>query len=680
MKSREVWGRRGRWLRVGGAALAFGIVITANGCLRTGIIASGFNGGALDSPPGDARHPRSQFEQETALRAVREDLVDAYFGQGAGAAHPVSQWLRAAAGSTSRIMDAARSYASGVPEDVPLLAREWCDGDTPLEPVCPAGGARRDDVARTLLDQARFEASMDRVVTTLGTLLRLRYFRPAELETGLQMALLQAAAYEDDRPWHRDLSRPVVGIVAKGGAVSGLYAAGVVWIALRIVEECRKSVWCSQAHPDLTPQLASGTSTGALIATAVDYFATSAAALKADLVANPVAATKPAKCTPVSGNVDALQGTDRFAAWFTCNAIQDLYCVRDASLFDLLRNQRGVDEFLGIQAQMRHQLRGCATFNNGTELVLSTVDFRTGRLYTLSDVDRCGMRSVEDLVQGATASAVLPIIAKPVDHLPVDYDTDAGKPVFSYLDGGIRAELPVLPLAHRGAERVLVVSSSGPVAAETDGLRSALSIGPRYIGIETDAAAEVELQRAQEHAERVRGAEIEVCRRWVRDAQGLVPGAGPIDLEAICTGRVAAACGGSSAAKVGAARVAGLWRMTTLFRDEDRVPGSPGYQFDPAAQRALFLAGTEAARARCIDVATTLGLDEIVDAVDPAVAPKRADVVGWCASPMLPTAKLCGTEVRTPKLETCPDASTEAACEPLMIPQLTKCRAECVRW
>jgi predicted acylesterase/phospholipase RssA len=645
------------------------------------MVAEMFNDGALDSASGDAQHDRSAFAKETVVRALREELGEAYFGQGSGpdVHHRVSTWMRMGAADAQFLLGAAREMARDPNRGhlaAQLRAEDWSAGDTPLADACTAGPGgepqRDDEVVGVLADRARFVASVDRAAAVVAELLRRRFVSEAAAQAGIVTAFLETADYLDDRTWRRSLRRPVVGVVAKGGAVTGLYAAGVVWVALRIIEGCAADPSCHAAHPELVPQLLSGTSTGAFIATAIDYFATGAQPLRADLASNPLS-TEPAACTSTIGRVDELGGSDRFAAWFTCNAIQDLYCVRDGSLFDLARGQGGVVEFQGIQAQMRHQLRGCATLRNGSELILSTVDFRTGRLYAMSDLDRCGMRSAEDVVQGATASAVLPVIAKPVEHLPVDYDPSVS---FTYLDGGIRAELPVLPLAHRGAERVLVISSSGPMVGETDRLRNAVAVAPRYIGIETDTAAEVELDRAQQHAESVRGAEMDICLDMVaRSGRCASGGCSAVDL---CAGRWKHACKASAPGEYaahGAGSIRALWRTTSLFRDEERVPGSPGYKFDPAQQRSLFMAGAEAARVRCVEIATTLGMDELENGGATELRPK---VVAWCASPMPPVELLCGTRSRgEPKLENCPAPGKE--CSHPTLPQTLKCRPECVR-
>src|SRR6185437_12875612 len=112
----------------------------------------------------------------------------------------------------------------------------------------------------------------------------------------------------------------------------------------------------------------------------------------------------------------------------------------------------------------------------------------------------------------ALASALLPLIGEPAvftqgDHSRFDvaYDPkDLARTAPSYLDGGIRSELPILPLVRRGAERVLAVGSGASMVNEVGRIPTAIQIGTRYIDVNTGAVTETEIDYAQRLAESVR--------------------------------------------------------------------------------------------------------------------------------------------------------------------------------
>jgi predicted acylesterase/phospholipase RssA len=409
-------------------------------------------------------------------------------------------------------------------------------------------------------------------------------------------ALAELRNYLGHRTWHRQFDRHVNGLVVKGGASTGMYSAGVVWVALNLVHRCLDNPACLAATGDPRFSLISGTSTGAMIAVVTDLF-------------------NNAQTTP-----ERQAALDKLADWFTCSGSNTLYCVRVADALQMTTHQRGLMEFDGLETLLGKNVT-CDALRNGSELVLNTVDFRTGNLYDLSDQNE--LRRPSDVVQGALASAVLPFIAKPVPHLPVDYDPT--KVEQTYLDGGIRAELPILPLVRRGAERVLVVASSASVTSEMKNLESGMNIAIRYIDVSTGGVTESEIAHAESHVESIRLAEMYNCE--TTESVRSVCANSAACVNAFCENRWSDVCGQPAGAPVKRAfspldlsgqRLTALWQTRSFFRDEEKVEPLHGYDFDPVKQRQLFQAGADAARIRCVEIASLLGMP-------------TANIASWCA-------------------------------------------------
>ncbi|MCC6554590.1 MAG: patatin-like phospholipase family protein, partial [Polyangiaceae bacterium] len=486
---------------------------------------------------------------------------------------------------------------------------------------------------------------------------------------GAGSALSRASRYVAGRRWRRERDRPTTGIVVKGGAATGIFSAGVVWTVLHMIHGCMSDPACGAAPPgasrprrDLRFQLLSGTSTGAMVAIAVDLWSSAETAEARE------------------------RGIKNLAKWFTCYSLSDLYCVRSAPITRLFESgdgaEKGVLEFDGIEKV----LTSCVDDRmraNGAELILNTVDFRTGRLYALSD--QAELVTTGDVVQAGLASALLPVIGQPVSKLPV-WNPGVGEAV--YLDGGIRSEIPLLPLARRGAERVLVVSSSASVLNETRPLKNALSIATRYIDVSTGGVTESELAHASRHAESIRAAEIEACTERLRaDSGRLCPPESGCNVRSICrTLDWGSACSPPrdapiegdegadppapqpatapqpAAAPSGPERmrrvvlgdhtiadpralsilVEPFWAVHGIFRNEDKIDAINGYKFEPAELRRMFRAGAEAARLRCTDLARLLGVvpgKEISSDLE-------KKLVRWCSPDLPRPAELCDAAPR----------------------------------
>ncbi len=622
-----------------------------------------FNSGILDSF-GDPNHAPADRSRALVRELVTHELMDAYFTQGA-ADGAVGRWLDYAAKEPHLFVYAVHAHALslgstlGVPEPPPAAdAQPFTRSDVPgrerfatlgsflrrgglpavpQAPIC-ADAKLVPAPAGELADAARFDAAIERAGDAVTAIAIEGLVNLVDVREGARTAFQELSGYLKNRKWQRRFDRHVNGLVIKGGASTGLYSAGVVWVALNLIRHCLDDDACKAEAPDPRFTLISGTSTGAMIAVATDLFnsATTGAARQTAL--------------------------DNLASWFTCVGVGNLYCVRESDAFEMFRKQTGLVEFDGIQSLLAKNVT-CDSLQNGSELVLNTVDFRTGTLYDLSDQDE--LRSPNDVVEGAIASAVLPFIAKPVPHLPVDYDP--AHVAQTYLDGGIRAELPILPLARRGAERVLVVSSSASVTDETSGLTDGLSIATRYIDVSTGCVTESEIQHAERHVESVRLAEIDGCSSAASTADACEHDDACV--KAFCKGDWAHVCAGDHAVAAKRPeplspfdltdqRLAELWGTRSFFRNETEVEGLHGYDFDPIKQRRLFLAGAEAARLRCPEIAKLVGI---------APATIGTKLVDWCAPALEATAALCNAfhSSSSTELQNCgapPPPASSAVC------------------
>ncbi|HVW25685.1 MAG TPA: patatin-like phospholipase family protein [Polyangiaceae bacterium] len=634
----------------------------ASACSTTDLLKK-FNSGLLDST-GDPNHEPAARHRAMVKELIVHEMMDGYFTQGTpnGA---VANWLSfaaqephaflravylhakysgnslgvaapAAPRASATVPDATDSSDAGLPHSIvanesapkqrfTALGAYWRRTPLPVGvPICN-GPTLNTKQAGELADALRFDAAVERAGTAVTALAIEGLANLAEIEQGAKDAFAELHEYIGHRRWQRQFDRHVNGLVVKGGASTGMYSAGVVWIALNLIHRCLDDAACKAATGDPRFKLISGTSTGAMIAVVTDLF------------------------NNANTTADRQAALDKLANWFTCTGSNELYCVRDANALEMLTDQRGLMEFDGLETLLGRNV-SCDALRNDSELVLNTVDFRTGNLYDLSDQDE--LRRPVDVVQGALASAVLPFIAKPIPHLPVDYDPRHIEQ--TYLDGGIRAELPILPLVRRGAERVLVVASSASVTSEMRDLPNGMTIAIRYIDVSTGGVTESEIAHAERQVESVRLAEMYNCEH--SDAVSSACANDARCVTAFCESRWSDVCGGGAAKApkhdsnpldLSDQRLASLWQTRSFFRDEDRIEPLHGYDFDPTKQRQLFQAGADAARLRCGEIATLLGMPE-------------DHVATWCA-PVLAQCKDDGTHAST--LRTCdappPAASTE---------------------
>src|SRR6185436_5957431 len=62
-------------------AAAVSLVLVSGGCLKTDLIATAFNGGALDNSSGDPFHDPIELRRDIARRLIKEEITDGFFGQ-----------------------------------------------------------------------------------------------------------------------------------------------------------------------------------------------------------------------------------------------------------------------------------------------------------------------------------------------------------------------------------------------------------------------------------------------------------------------------------------------------------------------------------------------------------------------------------------------------------------------
>jgi predicted acylesterase/phospholipase RssA len=666
-------------------ARTIAVVLTSIGCgaciLKTDIIGSAFNGGALNSSTDPFRVP-SDLAASRVERILEEELADGYFQQGPNgkvidlvrqAAANVAQFRRAvvelnkpdkytpptpsASGSAELrdVRDVAKTLIYEVTPNSTTTIPPLCKPNPQADPRAasnqPISGIPDKSAIEAFVDGVRFKQALSRAATRIAALRIEGLVDDVAIDNGAAAGFQRTASYLQNRRWTRQEDHKTAGIAIQGGAATGIFSAGVVWVVLQLIDGWRtkmeQSGGGSASSPDIDFHLVSGTSTGAMVSVAVDRFS--------------AAKTQQGRQREIR-NV---------AKWFTCYSFTDLMCAQSTGITALVGGDskvlQGVLVFDGIQKLLTNCVKPWM-FTDPAELILNTTEFRSGRIFALSDQNE--LSTIDNVAQAAVASAQLPVIGQPVtgapaNHLPFDVPYDSRDPARTqpaFLDGGIRSELPILPLVRRGVERVLAVGSGPSLIDETKRMGNSLDVFSRFVDLDTGAVKETEIQYAQRLAESMRLAEIDACMN------ALAP-EGP--LVAICDGRVektpnpfcsrwnichgdfANACTylpGKDYAAVRdqeikhsmAVQLEPFWSMTSIFIDKSSVDGLPGYDFSPGALRRLFRAGAEAARVRCIDLATLLG---ILPEHDYATPEQLRDVNLWCSGAMQDVNTTCAGHV-----------------------------------
>lgn len=662
MRSREGRGR---------VALRLLAVVCVTGCfVRTDLVGQAFNTGALDSN-GDPFRVQSALAASRVERIVEQEVADGYFNQGHDAL--VATWLDAQANDVTRFVRSVRELnrqdhtEAGTPGDHTAFAKKRHLHDVSTytnvrEPLCKKVGSPDTHALETFLDDVRFKEATWRAKRRIAALELEGLVDDTAVHDGALEAFQRLSRYVRNRKWVRRETQKTTALAIEGGAASGIFSAGAVWVALNLMNR-----WMSQCDPNDAPcvaskdvrfRLISGTSTGAMVAVAVDRF------------------------NAMITSAGRKKEIDNIARWFTCFSFKDLMCVQSKGVDQLFSGStplHGVLQFDGIQKVLTSCVKQYM-FDDVSELILNTTEFRTGRIYALSDQNE--MTKPFDVVHAALASALLPIIGEPDtdvwDGVKFDpqYDPDASartRP--AYLDGGIRSELPILPLVRRGAERVLAVASGASMITEVARLENALGVAPRYININTGAAVENEVEYAQRVVEDARQNEIASCTGALADAPQLCDSS-VCSKWNVCHDELARACEPEAkdahkteADETLAQRCDPFWRMVSIFVDNSNVDSLSGYNFQPSELRRLFRAGAEAARVRCLDLSRLLGI--LPDGA--ATSAQIANVNEWCAATMLPASSLCAPD--TPKPAT--TFVARPCLDPLDLDKLPERLADC---
>jgi predicted acylesterase/phospholipase RssA len=667
------------------AGIGLAGLLVNGGCydfgLKTDVLVTAFNNGALETGGGDPFQSPHDVAIQLVTDRVGQELADGYFDQ-ASSSSTVAAWMDeavadiggfdalavaldclndihiasmcpypalAATPPASPATDAGRGPDAAPTSretrrlemrgDVRSFARRHARAATRQrralkeESVCSGDDTMNRPVVAEFLDLVRFEAAVERAAHAAAGLLAQGLAESDDVSddvrVGGERAFRSAARYMRDRGWRRSFDRKTLALVTSGGAATGVYTAGAVWTVLNLVNECMNDPSCVPPGTDLRFELASGTSTGAVVNTMVDAYNTA------------------------QDHAGRSRELSSITQRFTCSGVGDLYCTRSAPLAALVRGagegaQDSLLEFRGLTAQLRGatscaQIRGAT---NMSELILNTVDFRSGRLLSLSDQEEFSIRSREDLVQATIASAALPVIVRPVYTLPANPDPSRPQ---AYLDGGIRSEVPVMAVVRRGAERVLVIGSDSSVASASSLPPNGLAMAARYIDVSLDGLVETELARSQSYAQALRLAEIDACSdeldAHTGEFKALCPADRPQCREALCNADWSHVCAKDQPPQPSPrppvrasldSRMDPFWEMESIFRDP-RVEPLHGYAFDVRQSRRLFLAGAEAVRTSCVSIAKLLGIPVPSDPADP----RRRRLAAWC-SPRLPVETCTG--------------------------------------
>jgi predicted acylesterase/phospholipase RssA len=637
------------------------LAVGAAGCLRTSVLVQKFNEGAIETGGGDPQRDPKTLPGETAQRRIEQELIDGYFGQQQqGEAVPrvvgwfqrdshatgwfsanVRRWLcghgkkahvdcdapQAPVAEDNQAQTAQRDLSQRVEELAPFPPEA-------AAPVC-VGDTRQPAPLAAFVDHVRYRVAVSRAVEAAAALVDEGQISLAQIDTAARSAFANSATYLARRKWRRGFEQHTAGLVVKGGASTGIFSAGAVWVALNVAHQCQRdgecSAWLAQHHVRPQFELMSGTSTGAMVVTAADVFYA-------------------AGC-----DEERQDRLELFEKWFVCSPARNLYCTVDGSVSDLLMgDQLSLLEFDGLRKLLLDAVSP-ATIDNGSEVLLNAVDLRTGRLQTFSDQE--GLKTPAEVASAALASAALPLIVAPEDGLP---GSPKSKGKFAYLDGGVRSELPIAAAVRRGAERLLIVSSGPSVMGEAAERKNGLDIAVRYIDVSTGGVLESEIDWAPRLAQGRRLAEFTECQAELKDSETTCP-AGSCDSQKLCSGDWDKVCHAAHAAAppadspsvLEATRnaedlLAPLWQATSIYRDDRRVPGLTGYLFRRADQRKLFLAGAEEARQRCFEIAKVLGLS-----FDDEERSLNQKLVGWCTPTLKPLDTLCGGEEADEGLRSC---------------------------
>jgi predicted acylesterase/phospholipase RssA len=615
--SRIRGGRRPGLKRVGSGASLLALVIATGAACHTTDIVRGYNTGSHGTIGDPSLTPKDSAARLLA-RMIVDEMSGSYFEGGpslapwfatAGTGFPgyvTASVEPADAGVEARTYKIAHFGAAGTHgrfDDVQKMVRSksqsegapWALGAgfsqaTSCQSGVVSGGGK------AAADSIRFEVSLSRAVQRAKAWYSEGLIDDASLAAGALAGFEQVTRYLNNRRFHRDASRPNIGIVLSGGASNGMYTAGAAWALLNMIDGCLSSPSICKIDPRF--RLISGTSAGSMVAVVVDMFNAAWEDGSGNLLVG----------RPGAGQTVIKQLTQ----WFTCLPAQQLYCVDSDSSLSILSNRVGLVNFDGARWLLGQDVKN-EVLTDTSELLLNTVDFQSGALLAESDQNPADTAGVCDVVKHALSSIPEPFVANPIRDA-----ADAGAvPYGFYLDGGVRSVVPMIPLIRRGADKVLVVSSSPSVVEGSTPPQQALDVLQRFIDITVGANGEEGIELGSEFAEVQAAREQQVC------SDHCTPAGGDNDFcKKFCAGAFQQACAGAEAP-----REPPEFPTAAIYRSEARTPPAAGYSFNPRESLPLFLAGISAVRERCAELASFLGVP--TDAALP-----------WCNAPV-PTSAEC---------------------------------------
>lgn len=454
------------------------------------------------------------------------------------------------------------------------------------------------------------------------------------------LGLRDLLAYQARRDLRRAVDRPVVAWVLAGGSANGAFSAGAAWWLLQQHQACGPA--CARDRVDIL----GGASTGSLIATLVKkYFygvETGSAAIRA-------------------------QAFSLLTDNYTCTVNQELYCVQDTRLAQLLGAEgdapRGLISFDGVRALLARNVP-LGEVRAHPEQFASTVEFLEGRVAHVSSAEAA---SEVDWVRAIEASIVQPFLAEPVGEVRGQRGV--------WIDGGVRSGLPLSTPLRRGADRALVFVNTALDGVPKASLPNAAAVAFRaldlfslqpIVGELASSELEVVLKRQQEKA------------RCLSRLGYATSGARAVELEGRCSRSSAAPLSVEDPMprleRDGALRCASAPSHTTLAGLDDAYASSwlfmpqtlpdfgdlaigkadwstlaaVGYQFEPNAMWNLFVLGALVAQQRCVELNDTLSWHL------PAQCSERGAVVAALRT-LRARFEANGCGKKTPQLRDCPN-------------------------
>lgn len=474
------------------------------------------------------------------------------------------------------------------------------------------------------LDVERFLGNARGLGSSLAALQQLVGRDPlpaSDVTQGILEGTRRAAAYIKVRNWHRSVSRPTTAIVVSGGAANGAFSAGIIWRLLEVLESCRATP--QGGCPDARIDLVAGTSTGALISLVIDMASTAGYEAR---------------------------GRELLLDAYTCSVNSRLYCVQDAWVWTLATGDlKGLARFDGVRQMIKSKVPEAAE-TNATERVAVSVDFQSGDIYGQSDQDPEDAGDWDHRIDSVMASIVEPVLAEPI----FEVSHDGGRLRGTFLDGGVRSGLPLLEAVRRGAERVLVINSSGIEPGRQGPPKNAFKILTRTIDLLSGQPRPGELQQGELAALERRWIEYNVCTERLQK----IPGASKPDINSFCERREGffpppVGVQAAAPAFMGPGyfqQVASSWRTSWLFRPEEDAPSAEGYAFDPQVMRNLFEIGVKLFQHRCNDILDVLGIWGSV--ARSACALKDEEAVAKARAAYTPLER-CGTGEKVQELRIC---------------------------